>query len=70
MNFLNGIVNKLNHNLSFEQNGLTMKIIYFNKKKMNVDVDCYDKNDKFIKKMNIVFAQIPKKLKLILNPKK
>lgn len=57
-------------NLSFEQNGMTMKIILFNKKNMTVDVNCYDKNDKFIKKMNIVYAQIPKKLKSILKSNK
>ncbi len=57
-------------NLSFEHNGMTMKIVFFNQNKMSVDVNCFDKDDNFIKKANIVFAQLPKKLKAILNPKK
>ncbi len=60
----------MENNLSFIYNDLTAKIISFNKQKGKVDVNCYDKNDKFIKKESIVFAQLPKKLKSILNPKK
>ncbi len=60
----------IEQNLSFEQNGMNLKIISFNKKNMTVDVNCYDKSDKFIKKMNIVYAQIPKKLKAILKSNK
>jgi len=60
----------MENNLSFEQNGMVLKIIYFNKKNMSVDVNCYDKNNKFIKKMNVVYAQIPKKLKAILKSNK
>ena len=55
---------------TFEHNGMIMKITFFNQKNMSVDVECYDKNDNFIKKSNIVFAQLPKKLKANLNPKK
>ncbi len=56
-------------NLSFERNNEILKITHFNKKNMIVEVDCFDKNNTFIKKDKVVFAQIPKKLKTILNPK-
>ncbi len=60
----------MNKNLSFEHNGHLAKIIFFNQKTMSVDVNYFDKNNKFIKKGNVVFAQLPKKLKVILNPKR
>lgn len=60
----------MKQNLSFEHNGMNMKITFFNTKNMSADVDCFDKKDNFIKKSNIVFAQLPKKLKAILNPKR
>ena len=60
----------MDKNLSFEHNGYLAKIVFFNQKNMSVDVNYIDKNDKFIKKGNVVFAQLPKKLKTILNPKK
>ena len=56
-------------NITLEHNDLKCKIIYFNKKKMTVDVNCFDKENKFIKTTQIVFAQLPKKIKNILNPK-
>ena len=63
--------NKMNtqKNLIFIHNNLTTKIISFNRLNMSVDVNCYDKNNNFIKKENIVFAQLPKKIKKLLNPK-
>ena len=57
------------YNITFEHNGLTLKIIHFNKSKMLVDVNCFDKNNNYIKKTQIVFAQLPKKIKHKLNPK-
>ena len=51
----------MKNNISFEHNGMIMKITFFNKKNMSVDVDCFDRKDNFIKKSNIVFAQLPKK---------
>ena len=57
-------------NLSFEYNNFTAKIISVNKQNMSVEVNCYDKNNKFIKSTNVVFAQLPKKIKSLINPKK
>ncbi len=60
----------MDKNLSFEHNNHLAKIIFFNQKNMSVDVNYFDKNNQFIKKGNVVFAQLPKKLKAILNPKR
>ncbi len=60
----------MDKNLSFEHNGQIARIVFFNQKNMSVDINYVDKNDKFIKKGNVVFAQLPKKLKSILNPKR
>ncbi len=60
---------QMKEELSFIQNGLLMKIISFNRKKMVADLKCY-KEDKFIKDSKINFAQLPKRIKIILNPKK
>ena len=73
MRFIIGRINKINsmieENLTIEHNGLKCKIIHFNKEKMIVDLNCFDKHNKFLKKTQIVFAQLPKKIKNILNPK-
>ncbi len=62
-------VDLTNQNLSFEQNNMLLKLITFKLYNMSIDVNCY-KDDKFIKNMNIPFAQIPKKLKSILKSNK
>ncbi len=54
-------------NLSFEDRNQTIKLITFKTSNMSLDIEIYE-NDEFIKKSNMVFAHLPKKLKAKLNP--
>jgi hypothetical protein len=53
--------------LPFEDRGETIKLITFKTSSMSLDIEIYEK-DKFIKKSNMVYAHLPKKLKAKLNP--
>lgn len=61
------IIDLKNMNLSFEDRNQTIKLITFKTTNMTLDIEVYE-NGNFIKKSNMVFAQIPKKLKAKLNP--
>ncbi len=57
-------------NIIFEDNGFIFKALSFNKKNNSLEVNQFDKNNVFIKKTTIKMAQIPKKIKKIINPLK
>ncbi len=54
-------------NLFFEERNQTIKLLSFKTQTMSLDIAIYEK-DKFIKNSTMVFAHLPKKLKLKLNP--
>ncbi|MEA1915370.1 MAG: malate dehydrogenase [Campylobacterota bacterium] len=54
-------------NLQYEQRNQLFKIISYNPTSMMVEVGIYEK-ETFIKTQKIPFAQVPKKIKKILNP--
>jgi hypothetical protein len=54
-------------NLFFEERNQTIKLLSFKTETMNLNIAIYEK-DKFIKNSTMVFAHLPKKLKVLLNP--
>ena len=54
-------------NLSFEERSQTIKLLNFKTETMSLDIAIFEK-DKFIKNSTMVFAHLPKKLKVKLNP--
>jgi hypothetical protein len=55
--------------LHFKRDEYTYNLEYFKTNTMSIDTACY-KNNTFIKKENIPFAQLPKELKKIVKPNK
>jgi len=64
---MSSIIDIKNKKLLFKRDDYLYKLEYFKTTNMSIDTLCY-KNDKFIKKENIPFAQLPKKLKKIIKP--
>lgn len=62
------IIDLKSKKLSYEENGFKYELLFLNKEKMTLEVNCFKKNE-LIKKQIIAFAHIPKKLKAKLNPK-
>ncbi len=62
------VLNLKDKELSFKREAYTYKLEFFKSSNMSIDTLCY-KDDKFIRKENIPFAQLPKQLKKIINPK-
>ncbi len=56
-------------NLSYEDKKQEIRLLSFNTSSMILDIEIYE-NDTFIKKSDMVFAHLPKKLKVRLNPLK
>ena len=54
-------------NLFFEERNQTIKLLSFKTQTMSLDIAIYEK-EKFIKNSTMVFAHLPKKLKVKLNP--
>ncbi len=61
------IIDLTKENLSFEERDQTIKLINFKTQTMSLDIAIFEK-DKFIKNSSMVFAHLPKKLKVKLNP--
>ncbi|MFA7084610.1 MAG: malate dehydrogenase [Arcobacteraceae bacterium] len=55
------------YNLSYFENGFTFKLLLLKKDKMIIDVAIF-KNNQFLKNDTKPFAQIPKNLKVKINP--
>lgn len=62
------IVDLRGSNLEFLQKDETIKLLNFNIEKMSLEIAIY-KNSTFIKNSTMVFAHLPKTLKMKLNPK-
>lgn len=62
-----GTIDLSKENLFFEERNQTIKLLSFKTQTMSLDIAIYEK-DKFIKNSTMVFAHLPKKLKLKLNP--
>ena len=54
----------------FEDNGFIFKAVSFDKKKMVLTVDQFDKQNNFIRKRDLRMGEIPKSIKKKLNPLK
>ncbi len=63
------IVDLRDSNFEFTLKDETIKLLSFNKEKMNIEIAIFKKNI-FIKNSSMVFAHLPKNLKTKLNPKK
>lgn len=61
------VIDLSKENLSFEERSQTIKLLNFKTETMSLDIAIYEK-DKFIKNSTMVFAHLPKKLKVRLNP--
>jgi len=57
-------------NIKFEDNGFIFKALSFDDKKMTLIANKFDKQDNFIKKVELRMGEIPKSLKKRLNPLK
>ena len=55
-------------NIKWEDDKFIYKALSFDKKNNSVVVNSFDKNGNFIKKVTLKMAQIPKKVKKVLNP--
>jgi|GEM_PF-526267 len=53
-------------NLSFEEKGQIIKLINFKTQTLTLDTEIFE-NEIFIAKRNMVYAQLPKKIKTQLN---
>ena len=53
-------------NLSFEEKGQIIKLINFKTQTLTLDTEIFE-NETFIAKRNMVYAHLPKKLKVQLN---
>lgn len=62
------IVDLKDSNLEFTQKDETIKLLSFNSEKMSLEIAIY-KNNAFLKNSTMVFAHLPKTLKVKLNPK-
>ena len=62
-----GTIDLSKANLFFEERNQTIKLLNFKTQTMSLDIAIYEK-EKFIKNSTMVFAHLPKKLKLKLNP--
>ena len=62
-----GTIDLSKANLFFEERNQTIKLLSFKNQTMSLDIAIYEK-EKFIKNSTMVFAHLPKKLKLKLNP--
>ena len=56
--------------IKFEDDNFIFKCISFNKKTNTLMVNKFDKNNTFIKKVDLKMGQIPKNIKKKLNPLK
>jgi len=56
--------------IKFEDNGFVFKVLSFDDKKMVLIANKFDKQDNFIKKVNLRMGEIPKSVKKKLNPLK
>lgn len=56
--------------ITFEDNGFIFKAISFDNKMMILHCDQFDKQENFIKKRKLTFAELPKSIKKRLNPLK
>lgn len=61
------VIDLKSQNISFEQNGQTIKLLSFKKSNMTLDIAIYE-DEKFIKNSNMVFAHLPKSIKSIIKP--
>jgi len=57
-------------NIKFEDNGFIFKALSFDDKKMTLIANKFDKQDNFIKKVELRMGEIPKSVKKRLNPLK
>ena len=62
-----GTIDLSKENLFFEERNQTIKLLNFKTQTMSLDIAIYEK-EKFIKNSTMVFAHLPKKLKVKLNP--
>ncbi len=62
-----GTIDLSKANLFFEERNQTIKLLNFKTQTMSLDIAIYEK-EKFIKNSTMVFAHLPKKLKVKLNP--
>lgn len=56
--------------ITFEDNGFVFKALSFDDKRMVLIVNKFDKQDNFIKKVELRMGEIPKSVKKRLNPLK
>lgn len=56
--------------ITFEDNGFIFKATSFDNKTMLLHCDQFDKQNNFITKRKLSFAELPKKIKQKLNPLK
>jgi len=56
--------------IHFEENGFIFKALSFDNKKMVLIANKFDKQDNFIKKVELRMGEIPKSVKKRLNPLK
>jgi len=56
--------------IRFEENGFIFKVLSFDNKKMVLSANKFDKQDNFIKKVELRMGEIPKSVKKKLNPLK
>ena len=55
-------------NLTFENNGFVFKTVSFDNKKMVLTANKFDKQNNFIKVVQLRMGEIPKNIKKQLNP--
>lgn len=60
------LVDLKNMNLFYEEKGQIIKLINFKTQTLSIDTEIYE-NETFIAKRSMVYAQLPKKLKIQLN---
>ncbi len=61
------IIDLRQKNISYKDGNQTIKLKYFNKSNMTVEISIFE-NNKHIKDSSIVFAHLPRSIKSIIKP--